>query len=240
MVTGQELPFPFHLLPPPAPRQNFLIALYAEQSCLCMQINHNQSLEVPFPTTPAFAGNQAASRRRLLASLYEDNISNDQSFGYIQQQQQYKFADHRSKLANASQGIDSAANAIDSVDHFLHHGIHSSAQNYSNNNVTGLWFGYNVSYMPHETLHEHYNLTHDDGNQTVTAGLWYGYNVQYRRQPSMSNSGNFTPRYIGGRNQLLGGLYLQEVGYASSACACAHSFSTWPVLFKLYLPVRLA
>ena len=183
-----------------------------------MQINHNQSLEVPFPTTPAFAGNQAASRRRLLASLYEDNINNDQTVGYIQQQQ-YKFADHRSMLANESQVIDSIDNAIDAVDNLLRHGIHaSSAQNYSNDNVTGLWFGYNVSYMPHETLHEHYNLTLDDGNHTVTAGLWFGYDVQYRPHQSPGNSGNFTSRYIGGRNQVLGGLYFQQVCFISFAC----------------------
>lgn len=184
-----------------------------------MQINHVQSLEVPIPITPDFAGNQAASRRRLLASLYEDNMANDQTFGYTQPQ--YNSPKRRSDLVNQSQVIDSLGNAAiaidnaaytadNAIDNFLHHGIHSrSSENYSNNG-TGLWYGYNVSYMPHKTEHEHYNLNHDEDNDTVTAGLWYGYDVQYRPEQSVVNYGNFTPRYLGGRNQVMGGLYFQQ------------------------------
>lgn len=189
--------------------------------CLMLQINHNQSLEVALPDTPAFAGNQAGSRRRLLASLYEDNIANDQNYDHIQRH--YSLPNRRSMRVNQSQAIDgigSAAITIDNaarsannaIDNLLHHGIHSSSsQNYSSIDGAGLWYGYNVSYMPHETLHQHYNLPHDDSDQTVTAELWYGYDVQYRPQQSVSQCGNFTPRYLAGRNQVLGGLYFQQV-----------------------------
>ena len=49
-----------------------------------------------------------------------------------------------------------------------------------------------------------------DGNAT-SVDLWFGYDVHYRAQPVQSNSGNFTPRYVGLRNQVLGGLYFQQV-----------------------------
>ncbi len=51
-----------------------------------------------------------------------------------------------------------------------------------------------------------------DGDQNATSvDLWFGYDVRYRPQPVQSNSGNFTPRYVGLRNQVLGGLYFQQV-----------------------------
>lgn len=214
----------------------FLVQMVIVLICL-LQINHNQSLEVQFPIAPAFAGSQA-SRRRLLSWLYEDNIANDNSNGYIPQQ--HSLPGHRSMLVNESQvidalgdagdAIDSAAgsvdNAIDEAIDVLHHGIPSrSSQNYSSINGTGLWFGYNVSFLPHEMLHEHYNLTHDNGNQTATSGLWFGYDVQHRPEQSVSNYGNFTPRYIGGHNQVLGGLYIQQVCSTRSTLVLAFLLS---------------
>ncbi|KAL0029268.1 hypothetical protein WJX79_006326 [Trebouxia sp. C0005] len=50
-----------------------------------------------------------------------------------------------------------------------------------------------------------------DGEENATSvDLWFGYDVHYRPQPVQSNYGNFTPRYIGLRNQVLGGLYFQQ------------------------------
>ncbi|KAL0047060.1 hypothetical protein WJX82_005420 [Trebouxia sp. C0006] len=50
-----------------------------------------------------------------------------------------------------------------------------------------------------------------DGDENATSvDLWFGYDVHYRAQPVQSNSGNFTPRYVGLRNQVLGGLYFQQ------------------------------
>ena len=41
--------------------------------------------------------------------------------------------------------------------------------------------------------------------------LWFGYDVHYRSRPVERTYGNFTPRYMGSRNQVLGGLYFQQV-----------------------------
>ena len=40
--------------------------------------------------------------------------------------------------------------------------------------------------------------------------MWFGYNVHYHSRPTQRNYDSFTPRYVGSRNQVLGGLYLQQ------------------------------
>ena len=54
-------------------------------------------------------------------------------------------------------------------------------------------------------------LAADDNQTAASVDLWFGYDVRYRPQPVQSTSGNFTPRYVGLRNQVLGGLYFQQV-----------------------------
>ncbi|KAL0039208.1 hypothetical protein WJX77_011442 [Trebouxia sp. C0004] len=50
----------------------------------------------------------------------------------------------------------------------------------------------------------------DRDENATSVDLWFGYDVHYRPQPVQSNYGNFTPRYVGLRNQVLGGLYFQQ------------------------------
>jgi len=54
-------------------------------------------------------------------------------------------------------------------------------------------------------------LAADGDENTTSVDVWFGYDVHYRPQPVQSNYGNFTPRYVGLRNQVLGGLYFQQV-----------------------------
>lgn len=54
-------------------------------------------------------------------------------------------------------------------------------------------------------------LAADDNQTAASVDLWFGYDVRYRPQPMQSTSGNYTPRYVGLRNQVLGGLYFQQV-----------------------------
>ena len=54
-------------------------------------------------------------------------------------------------------------------------------------------------------------LAADDNQTAASVDLWFGYDVRYRPQPVQSTSGNHTPRYVGLRNQVLGGLYFQQV-----------------------------
>lgn len=195
------------------------------QPSVLLQINHNQSLEDQFSTMPAYAGSQA-SRRHLLS--WGHSVADDQKHGKLQQQD--SLPGHRSVLAgelqdsgaldNATDALDNAAgtvkNTVNLPVHVLHHRA-PSAQNYSSKE-TGLWFGYNVSFSPRETLHEQYNLSHDDSKETVAPGLWFGYDVHYRLKQSGNKHGKFIPRYIGGRNQVLGGLYFQQVNLTCSLC----------------------
>lgn len=46
---------------------------------------------------------------------------------------------------------------------------------------------------------------------SVSEDVWYGYNVHHKQQPAPYSHGNYPPRYVGGRNEVLGGLYLQQV-----------------------------
>ena len=45
----------------------------------------------------------------------------------------------------------------------------------------------------------------------ASVDLWFGYDVHYKSHPSQRTYGNITPRYVGSRNQVLGGLYFQQV-----------------------------
>ena len=46
---------------------------------------------------------------------------------------------------------------------------------------------------------------------SASVNLWFGYDVHYKAHPVQRNYGNFTPRYVALRNQVLGGLYFQQV-----------------------------
>lgn len=47
------------------------------------------------------------------------------------------------------------------------------------------------------------------------ADLWFGYDVHYRSRLVRRGYGSFAPRYLGSRNQVLGGLYFQQVSVHS-------------------------
>ena len=40
--------------------------------------------------------------------------------------------------------------------------------------------------------------------------LWFGYDAHYHSRPAQRDHGSFAPRYVGNRNQVLGGLYFQQ------------------------------
>ena len=215
---------------------------YVHQPSMLLQVYHNQSLEDRFLITPAYAGSQA-SRRHLLSRPYADSTAHDHIPGYIQQQ--HGLPTHRLILADEAPVV--AAPAAGSVEDIVssagnvQYGVHSAAaQSHSSINGTGVWFGYNVTFKPHITLHEQYNLSHDDSNQTVVPGLWYGYDVQYRLQQSGSKLRKFVPRYIAGRNQLLGGLYFQQVHVTGSAIASAfvHIYDMATTFWSFQLKTR--
>lgn len=50
----------------------------------------------------------------------------------------------------------------------------------------------------------------------LAADLWFGYDVHYQPHHVERTYGNWTPRYVGARNQVLGGLYFQQVLSLSS------------------------
>ena len=45
----------------------------------------------------------------------------------------------------------------------------------------------------------------------ASVDLWFGYDVHYHSRPVQRGYGSFAPRYVGSRNQVLGGLYFQQV-----------------------------
>lgn len=51
----------------------------------------------------------------------------------------------------------------------------------------------------------------------ASADLWFGYDVHYNSRRVQRSYGSFPPRYVGLRNQVLGGLYFQQVGCSSSS-----------------------
>lgn len=137
-----------------------------------MQVNHNQSLESPSPTTAPFASAtvQSTSRRRLAATPVHNS------------------PEHAAPITAAALADMPGPHVVmanlmmdapqDSTTRKLRPGSRSLA-------------------------------TADE--VAVSADLWFGYDVHCRPQPVQRNSGNFTPRYVGLRNQVLGGLYFQQV-----------------------------
>ena len=66
--------------------------------------------------------------------------------------------------------------------------------------------------VPHDAnAHQRSLLGAVDTEIEASGKLWFGYDVKYRPQPIQRTYGNFTPRYVGLRNQVLGGLLLQQV-----------------------------
>ena len=59
------------------------------------------------------------------------------------------------------------------------------------------------------------NATHTTGPDA----RWFGYDVHYRPKQLIQSYGNCTPRYVGLENQVLGGLFFQQV---SKILLCLH------------------
>ena len=54
----------------------------------------------------------------------------------------------------------------------------------------------------------------------ASVDLWFGHDVHYNSRPFQRTYGTFAPRYVGGRNQVLGGLYFQQVSAQIHAVCC--------------------
>ncbi len=65
--------------------------------------------------------------------------------------------------------------------------------------------------VPHDAnAHQRSLLGAVDTEVEASGEPWFGYDVKYKPQIQRTY-GNFTPRYVGLRNQVLGGLLLQQV-----------------------------
>ena len=180
-----------------------------------MQVNHNQSLEFPFPTEATTVSTsstgspsmQTTSGRRLAAASTQ--------------------ASHTSGMT-----IDRAS----AHDRPLNeHAIMSELMMDSKDGLRKLG--------PARGLLSAEAETPTPAPPAPPIDLWFGYDVHYHSRPVQRDNGSFAPRYVGSRNQVLGGLYFQQVSaqYILSAAFCNVQlvWPVWPVGESCLAPLSL-
>ena len=155
-----------------------------------LQVNHNQSLEDPAPVAAPFASAQLQStaRRRLTAVPPGlDSIPHHRTTASnLTTAHAWGSANHAAMAELVLDPADRAAMAELMLD---------SSSSLNRRLTPG-----SRSLLAAEEV-------------AVAADLWFGYDVQYRPHDVERAYGNWTPRYVGLRNQVLGGLYFQQVIY---------------------------
>lgn len=167
-------------------------------SCL-MQVNHNQSLETPFPTDAIITSpsTPTPSGRRLTAASTHTSHKG-MSLGRASVHDR-TFSEHAimSELM-----MDSQAAVLTHVSHKRTTLDSASAHDMMTELMVDSKAGLRKLGPARGLL---------SAAEEEFADLWFGYDVHYRSRPVQRDYGSFAPRYVGSRNQVLGGLYFQQV-----------------------------
>ena len=168
-----------------------------------MQVNHNQSLETPFPTDAITTSpsTQANSGRRLTAASIQTSHKR-MSLGRASVHDR-TFNEHAimSELM-----MDSQAAVLTHVSHKRTTLDSASAHDMMTELMLDSKAGLRKLGPARGLL---------SAEEEEFADLWFGYDVHYRSRPVQRGYGSFAPRYVGSRNQILGGLYFQQVSVQS-------------------------